>query len=61
MLSHPQSKYRPFVFQDFSARTWPSRKIIQAPIWCSTDLRDGNQALANPMDHERKFKFLSYL
>lgn len=61
MLSHPQSKYRPFVFQDFSARTWPSRKIIQAPIWCSTDLRDGNQALANPMDHEKKFMFFKLL
>lgn len=61
MLSNPQSKYRPFVFQDYSARTWPSRKIMKAPIWCTTDLRDGNQALANPMDHDKKLKFFKLL
>ena len=61
MLSHPQNKYRPFEFLDFSERTWPSQKITTAPVWCSTDLRDGNQALANPMDHHRKLKFFQLL
>lgn len=61
MLNHPQNKYRSFEFLEFSERTWPSQKITCAPIWCSTDLRDGNQALANPMDHERKFKFFQLL
>ena len=61
MLAHPQNKYRPFEFLDFSDRTWPSQKITTAPVWCSTDLRDGNQALANPMDHHRKLKFFQLL
>lgn len=61
MLTHPQNKYRRFEFQEFSERTWPSQKINHAPIWCSTDLRDGNQALANPMDHERKYNFFKLL
>lgn len=61
MLSHPQNKYRRFEFLDFSERSWPSKKITSAPIWCSTDLRDGNQALANPMDHHRKLKFFKLL
>lgn len=61
MLIHPENKYRPFTFMDFPERTWPSKKITQAPTWCSTDLRDGNQALANPMDHERKAKFFDIL
>ena len=61
MLTHPQNKYRPFEFLDFSERTWPSQKITTAPVWCSTDLRDGNQALANPMDHHRKLKFFQLL
>ncbi|WP_173911764.1 2-isopropylmalate synthase [Acinetobacter sp. Marseille-Q1618] len=61
MLNHPQNKYRPFEFRAFPERTWPNKKITQAPIWCSTDLRDGNQALANPMDHDRKLKFFQLL
>lgn len=61
MLSHPQNKYRPFKSLDFPERTWPSKKITHPPIWCSTDLRDGNQALANPMDHDRKLKFFKLL
>lgn len=61
MFSHPQNKYRPFEFLEFSERTWPSQKMTCAPMWCSTDLRDGNQALANPMDHHRKFKFFQLL
>ncbi|WP_424202964.1 2-isopropylmalate synthase [Acinetobacter venetianus] len=61
MLKNPKDKYKPFEFFDFKERTWPSKKIEQSPIWCSTDLRDGNQALANPMDHSRKLKFFELL
>jgi 2-isopropylmalate synthase len=51
-------KYRPLpnpVHAAF-ARTWPERSLDHAPIWCSVDLRDGNQALAEPMGHERKLR-----
>lgn len=58
MLKNPASKYRPFVFPfDMSDRTWPSKMIEKAPRWLSTDLRDGNQALADPMDVEKKMRF----
>ena len=42
-------KYRPYPQVDLADRTWPSKTITKAPIWCSVDLRDGNQALVNPM------------
>ena len=42
-------------------RNWPDNEITQAPIWCSVDLRDGNQALANPMKIEEKIAFFDYL
>jgi 2-isopropylmalate synthase len=63
MLSNPASKYRPFVAfdKDFSERTWPSRRITKPPIWMSTDLRDGNQSLIEPMSVERKLKFFEQL
>lgn len=58
MLKNPASKYRPFVFPyDMSDRTWPSKTLDKAPRWLSTDLRDGNQALADPMDVEKKMRF----
>ncbi|ADU12183.1 2-isopropylmalate synthase [Asticcacaulis excentricus] len=58
MLKNPASKYRPFIFPfDMSDRTWPSKTIEKAPRWLSTDLRDGNQALADPMDVEKKMRF----
>ncbi len=47
-------KYRPTVPVDLADRTWPSKRLSQAPRWCSVDLRDGNQALIDPMDLERK-------
>ncbi|HET8991262.1 MAG TPA: 2-isopropylmalate synthase [Acidimicrobiales bacterium] len=47
-------KYRPFVPVDLADRTWPDRRLTRAPRWCSVDLRDGNQALIDPMDPERK-------
>ena len=47
-------KYEPYPFVGLNDRTWPSKRIETAPIWCSVDLRDGNQALIDPMGHERK-------
>ena len=47
-------KYRPFPPVDLPDRQWPDRVISSAPIWCSVDLRDGNQALVDPMDATRK-------
>jgi 2-isopropylmalate synthase len=62
MLSQPETKYRPFnLGVDMSDRTWPSQTITQAPRWLSTDLRDGNQALADPMDVEKKLTFFNLL
>ena len=43
-------KYIPFQPQPIQGRTWPDRVITQAPVWCSVDLRDGNQALVDPMN-----------
>jgi 2-isopropylmalate synthase len=48
------AKYRPTVPVDLPDRTWPDRRLTRAPRWCSVDLRDGNQALIDPMDLERK-------
>lgn len=48
------SKYRGFPHVNFSERSWPSKVIERAPAWCSVDLRDGNQALVNPMSKEQK-------
>ena len=45
MLKDPSSKYRAFPTIDIPDRTWPSKTITAAPIWCSSDLRDGNQSL----------------
>ena len=49
----PYWKYRPYPTVDLPDRTWPDRVVDHAPIWCSTDLRDGNQALVKPMDSQR--------
>ena len=57
----PHWKYRPYVTVDLPDRTWPDRLLDTAPIWCSTDLRDGNQALVNPMDPARKRRFFELL
>ena len=54
-------KYRPFVPLDLRDRTWPDRKLVKAPRWCSVDLRDGNQALIDPMDPERKRRLFETL
>ena len=54
-------KYQPFVPLDLRDRTWPDRKLVKAPRWCSVDLRDGNQALIDPMDPERKRRMFETL
>ena len=62
MLSDPSVKYRPFSLGvDMSDRTWPSKTVTHAPRWLSTDLRDGNQALADPMDVDKKMTFFNML
>ncbi|HCK81912.1 MAG TPA: 2-isopropylmalate synthase [Candidatus Competibacter sp.] len=55
------SKYRPFPPIHLPDRQWPSRTISHAPRWCSSDLRDGNQALIEPMDSERKRRYFDLL
>ena len=57
----PFWKYRPYETVHLPDRTWPDTVIAQAPIWCSTDLRDGNQSLVNPMDSGRKRRFFDLL
>ena len=54
MLKDPSKKYRPFPPIDLPNRQWPSRRLNKVPVWCSTDLRDGNQALFEPMSRETK-------
>ena len=61
MLTDPAKKYRPFVAVDLPDRQWPSKRIETAPVWCSVDLRDGNQSLIDPMDQERKQRFFDML
>ncbi len=50
----PVHKYKPFPTVELERRTWPDARISTAPLWCSVDLRDGNQALIDPMDPDRK-------
>src|SRR3546814_10299286 len=57
----PFHKYRPFQPIPLPDRTWPNRTITQAPVWCSVDLRDGNQALIEPMGPERKRRMFDTL
>jgi len=57
----PFHKYRPFTPIDLPNRQWPSKTITKAPIWCSVDLRDGNQALVEPMGPERKRRMFDTL
>ena len=62
MLTDPAQKYRRFdLGVDMSDRTWPSKQIEAAPRWLSTDLRDGNQALIDPMDVDKKLMFFNML
>jgi 2-isopropylmalate synthase len=64
MIIPPREKYRPYksMFKvSLPDRTWPERDITQAPLWCSVDLRDGNQALKNPMSLEKKLELFRVL
>ena len=57
----PKGKYRPYPKIDLPDRTWPDNTITKAPAWCSVDLRDGNQALINPMNMEKKLELFALL
>lgn len=61
MLKDPSKKYRSFTPIALPDRTWPDKIIDKAPIWLSTDLRDGNQSLIEPMDAEKKMRFFKCL
>ena len=61
MFSNPSSKYRPFPQIHLPDRQWPNRTLTRAPIWCSVDLRDGNQALAVPMNVSQKLELFDAL
>ncbi len=61
MISEPSQKYRPFPPVALSNRQWPSRTLTHAPVWCSVDLRDGNQALAVPMNVSQKLELFEAL
>ena len=61
MSFSPSSKYRPFPPVVLPDRSWPDRVHTRAPIWCSVDLRDGNQALAQPMSVEEKLEYFDLL
>lgn len=61
MFRMPVQKYRPFQPVNLPDRKWPSRVIERAPIWCSVDLRDGNQALPEPMSSARKLRMFKKL
>ena len=54
-------KYQPYPLIDLPNRTWPGQKIEKAPTWCSVDLRDGNQALIQPMSLEKKMEMFRLL
>src|SRR4249920_831447 len=61
MLKQPQTKYRPFAPVHLTDRRWPDAVLTHAPMWSSVDLRDGNQALIEPMDSDRKLRLFKTL
>jgi 2-isopropylmalate synthase len=61
MLTDPAAKYRAFAPVRLADRTWPDRVLTKPPLWCSVDLRDGNQALIEPMDPARKLRMFEML
>jgi 2-isopropylmalate synthase len=61
MLKNPATKYRPFAPVGLTDRRWPDAVLTRPPVWCSVDLRDGNQALIEPMDITRKLRMFSTL
>ncbi|MDQ0321256.1 2-isopropylmalate synthase [Pararhizobium capsulatum DSM 1112] len=60
-MSDASVKYQPYPQINIPDRTWPSKTITKAPIWCSVDLRDGNQSLVDPMGHDRKARMFQLL
>ncbi len=61
MLKNPAAKYKPLPGVQLADRRWPDRAITKPPVWCSVDLRDGNQALIEPMDSARKIRMFEKL
>ena len=61
IINNSTSKYLPFESIDLKDRTWPDNAILTSPLWCSVDLRDGNQALIEPMGEERKLRMFKLL
>ena len=61
MMQNPAAKYRAFPAVQLSDRQWPNKTITKPPVWMSTDLRDGNQALIEPMSPEKKLRFFEML
>ncbi|WP_062111990.1 2-isopropylmalate synthase [Aureimonas sp. AU40] len=61
VMAKAATKYQPYPAVDLPDRQWPTRRIEKAPIWCSVDLRDGNQALVDPMGHDRKSRMFALL
>ena len=61
MLKDPKQKYIPFIPMKMDRRQWPDKAITQPPIWCSVDLRDGNQALVDPMNVTQKLEYFHML
>jgi 2-isopropylmalate synthase len=61
MMISPKEKYQAYPPVSLPDRTWPEKQITRPPIWCSVDLRDGNQSLIEPMGHERKLRMWNAL
>ena len=61
MMISPREKYRPFPPVKLADRQWPNQTITHPPVWCSVDLRDGNQSLIEPMGHDRKMRMFDAL
>jgi 2-isopropylmalate synthase len=61
MLKDPDKKYRPYTIDRLDDRRWPGTRLTRPPLWCSVDLRDGNQALIEPMDSQRKRRMFDLL
>ena len=61
MLKDPSTKYRPWTIEPYPQRQWPNARITRPPLWCSVDLRDGNQALVQPMSVAKKLELFALL
>ena len=61
IINSSASKYSAFKKVELNSRKWPENQVTKPPLWCSVDLRDGNQALIEPMGIEKKIRFFSML